>query len=388
MRDDLRPTPPRLLCLAPVLLSALGACLGPRAAEDSGWELPERAPLPEPREVAEPGTPVVETGDGSDWVRLVSGEWIRGEIDLLNDGVLEFDSAELDDLQIDWGDVAEVRTARNFTLVLEGGVEALGRLRLLDEEIFLTTEAGTLVLARADVFRIVPGAPREANYWSGEVSFGTTARSGNTDQIDTTTVISLLRRTARSRLPIDYTAAYGELDGVSNTDNQRLTANYDWYLNSRLFVTPLGFELYRDQFQNIDLRASPYTGLGYTAVDTAKVEWNVTAGLGYRETRFDTVGPGEDASEASAIGIVTTNLSWDPSPRVEVDFDYSAQVGLEDSANTNQGATLEFSLDVWGDVDLDVRMRWDRVGQPQPDSGGLVPEKDDFRFTVGLSWSF
>lgn len=369
------------------LLLALGGCLGP-ANEGSERSLSDRAPLLAPPEIPERATPVVETDDGSDWVRLVSGEWVRGKIRVLNEGVLEFESAELDELRIGWGDVAEIRTARPFTLVLEGGVQALGELRLLGEQIFLTTAEGTRGVPRADVFRIVPGEPREANYWSGDVSFGTTARSGNTDQIDTTTTVSLFRRTARSRLPIDYSAAYGELEGVSNTDNQRLTAQYDWFLSSRMFVTPLGFELYRDRFQNIDLRASPYTGLGYTAVDTSRVEWNVSAGLGYRETQFDTVEAGQDDSDASAIGIVGTRLSWDPSPRIDVDFDYSAQIGLEDSGNTNQGATLQFSLDVWGDVDLDLRMRWDRVGQPQPDSDGLVPEKDDFRFTVGLSWSF
>jgi hypothetical protein len=39
---------------------------------------------------------------------LTSGEWLRGEINFMRDEVVEFDSEELDVLNIDWKDIAEL----------------------------------------------------------------------------------------------------------------------------------------------------------------------------------------------------------------------------------------------------------------------------------------
>ena len=43
--------------------------------------------------------------DTKDWVQLTSGEWVRGSIDLFRDLEMQFDSDDLDDLTIDWGDI-------------------------------------------------------------------------------------------------------------------------------------------------------------------------------------------------------------------------------------------------------------------------------------------
>jgi len=50
-----------------------------------------------------------------DWIRLVSGEWRKGEIELMRSDRLEFESDELDSLKLDWENVAEVRTIRTHT---------------------------------------------------------------------------------------------------------------------------------------------------------------------------------------------------------------------------------------------------------------------------------
>jgi len=46
------------------------------------------------------------------------------------------------------------------------------------------------------------------------------------------------------------------------------------------------------------------------------------------------------------------------------------------------------SIDLVGDFDLDIGFVWDRVNQPAPGPDGTIPEKDDFRTTVGLGYSF
>ena len=46
------------------------------------------------------------------------------------------------------------------------------------------------------------------------------------------------------------------------------------------------------------------------------------------------------------------------------------------------------SSDLVGELDLDLTVTWDRVEDPQPAADGKVPDKDDYRFTVGISYEF
>ena len=43
-----------------------------------------------------------------DWIKLTSGEWLKGEIKGKRDLDFEFDSDELGLLILDWGDIAEI----------------------------------------------------------------------------------------------------------------------------------------------------------------------------------------------------------------------------------------------------------------------------------------
>ena len=55
--------------------------------------------------------------------------------------------------------------------------------------------------------------------------------------------------------------------------------------------------------------------------------------------------------------------------------------------NTGNGTSFGYAGLGWT-FDLAGRLGWDRVGDPQADSDGETPVKDDFRASVGLAWSF
>jgi hypothetical protein len=50
--------------------------------------------------------------DQFDWVQLKSGEWLKGEIKVMYEGSLEFESEELDTVNLDFGDIKQLRSAR------------------------------------------------------------------------------------------------------------------------------------------------------------------------------------------------------------------------------------------------------------------------------------
>ena len=52
----------------------------------------------------------IEFGDEKDWVRLASGEWLRGNIERMRDGSMEFNSDEIKLITYDWKKVRELHS--------------------------------------------------------------------------------------------------------------------------------------------------------------------------------------------------------------------------------------------------------------------------------------
>lgn len=352
--------------------------------------------MPLDREARSAGSPAAQGDEipafvresSDEWVRLDSGEWLRGKATALVRGTLEFDSDELGDLNLDWDDVEALYTKRPFTLLFEDKTTATGPLVVEGDEARVTTPAGELGYRRRDVQRIVSGSLRERDSWSGKLRLGYTARTGNTDQTDLVFGASAKRRTAATRLELALDSVRSDQDGTEVADNQRLAGHFDYYVTSRLYLTPLGVEAYRDRFQNLDMRLAAYAGGGYTLVERSSLEWDGQLALGYRSTRFDEVATGQDRTQDTTVAVAGTSLDSDLNAKLELSANYQAQIGLEDLQDTDQSAWIELSYDVWGDLDLDVRISWNRIGDPEPDASGDRPGRDDVRIDVGLGWSF
>lgn len=349
------------------------------------------APLAqEPQEPPEKDTfrpPRVESSD-VDWIRLKSGEWLRGELSELSHDRVEFDSEVLKELQLDWEDVVEVITATPFTLLLDDRTDVVGVLRVRRDAVVVRTGDGERTFTRDQVVGFIRGRPTERNYWSGRARFGGTVRKGNTDQVDTAVAISATRRTASSRLSLSLDSVVGSLDGQENINNQTFRGSQDYFFSRRVYARPLGLELFRDRIQNIELRASPYSALGYLLVDEADTEWEVSGGLGYRYTRYESVGEGESSSDDLMTGVLASAYRRELSNTLDLELGYSAEVGLENAANTNQEAALQLTFDFVLDLKFDFRVLWKRVGRPEADAGGEVPDRDDLRLDLGVSWKF
>lgn len=334
--------------------------------------------------------------DGKDWLKTRSGEWLRGEIVAMRDEVLEFDSEEFDELTLDWEDVAELHSPRPIMIQLEPQELTLAKLRnreeldlpslrFVDDTVQLSDGQ---TLDRSDVLSIIPGKPSEWNYWSGQFSFGLTARSGNTDQSDTTLFAELKRETASTRGRLTYNAAISEIDGTETANNQRFNETFDIFLSRRLFLTAPTFEYYSDRFQNIDSRTTVGAGVGYDFVDRAAITWTAATGVAYQDTEFRSVPVGSvSRSEENAAVTLWTLREWDVTNDVEYSFEYRGQFD-PNSSDANHNLRTALSVDLWGDMDLDVAVIWDRVENPRPREDGSIPEQDDVRLTVGFGWDF
>ena len=330
--------------------------------------------------------PDVEAGD-FDWIRLTSGEWLKGEILRLRDGTLEFDSDELGELNLDWDDIAYLRTGKTQTLLLTDQSTLEGTLVLSGGRVYIGG-AQALELPGGELCAILPGAGGDTGVWSGNASLGFVMRRGNTSTTDLSTNLFARRETVRTRWDSSYKGAFSRTQGVETANNHRLQSQYDYFLSPRLYVTPITAVAYRDPFSNIDLRLTPAAGFGYDLLDENTLSWEVGGGPAFQYTRFESVAAGQDQTDASLAVFANTRIAWDVTPDVEMSFGYEITAPVPDTDEYNHHLSSAISVDLVGSLDLDVNFVWDRINKPPVDQDGNTPRSDDIRLSVGLGWDF
>jgi hypothetical protein len=333
---------------------------------------------------SKPWEPPPPPPDEFDWIQLTSGEWLKGEFKVLYEDKLEFDSDELDLLKLDWEDVKYVIGSRIFSIRFEGPVTVKGLLEVTQDKVIVTDGEDILEFDRSQLVAIAPGAPKEINYWSAKLSFGLTLTGGNTEQIQWSTIANIKRRTAATRLVIDWFGNFSETEDVQTINNQRLSTFFDVFRTRKYFLRPVFGEYFRDPLSNISSRVTVGAGMGYHIIDTSKTEWDVSGGPAYQKTRYDSVPVGQNLSESTPALAVGTFFDTELTKTVDFIFRYSIQIVSEESGRyTHHMVTaLETELTDW--LDLDVSFVWDRIQDPQANADGTVPEQNDYYFILGL----
>jgi putative salt-induced outer membrane protein YdiY len=366
--------------LAFIFSAFLLAQTGVASAED--WSPPE--PMP----------------DKFDWVQLTSGEWLKGEIKVMYDESMEFDSKKLGLLELDFGDIALIRSAQVVSARTVDKRIATGKLLVEDGKVTIIGDS-TETFAKEDLLSITAGVPRERNFWMGKVTLGGNIRSGNTDQTEYGGSVHAQRRTVENRMTFDYLGSFSEteIDGqnTQTANNHRASAVWDYFLSPKWFLRPIFAEYYRDPFQNIAHRFTLGTGIGYQIIDTSKIDWQVFAGPSYQWTRYDETVAGSKSTDDSFSLTAGTTYRHELTDWVDFRYDYSFGLASDDAGGYNHHMLAGFAFDLVGNLNFDISMVWDRVQYPRPypdpndpndPPRELTPEKDDYRLMFGLGYSF
>jgi putative salt-induced outer membrane protein YdiY len=368
---------------------ALGGCVapgevGPRDRRGAGTE--QATPAADRQEPAVPLGPIVPADDKADWIQLKSGEWLRGEFRAMRYETVEFESDELDQLELDWNDITVVRLPRPRTLRLDQGEVVSGTVLVQGGGLMLNGDV-TRRIERGRILAIVDSADGETP-WSGNIGLNFSQRSGNAEQTDFGADAFVRTESAWARWDSSYTGTFSYVSGVETVNNHRLRSRLDWFLSRRLYLTPLGFDLFHDPFQNLAIRFTPYLAVGYHIVDETRVEWSVSSGPAYQFIRFDTIAAGGDEEQRSAAIVAQSRFNWDITSDIEFNFDFDVAVPVPETTAYNHHAEFRLSVDLIADFDFDFAFIWDRVNAPSEQADGTVPEADDFRTTVGVSYRF
>lgn len=328
-----------------------------------------------------------------DWVQLTSGEWLKGEIKSMYNDSLEFESDILDVLDIDWGDVKYLKSYRPSSINIENHDPVTGNLQISGDKITITDGDDVQEFKRSDLISLTPSGKSEADLWALKFTLGLNVRDGNTDQLDYNSKFNAKRRTAKTRFILDYIgniSKTGDADGnlVETINNHRVNASHNIYATRYFFFTPILGEYYRDPFQNIDQRVTIGIGLGYTIFDTGVYEWNVNGGPAYVATDYLSVQPGEKEKVEAAALIFGTDFDAELTSTLDFIFKYNIQAADKDSGGYTHHMIGTFESEISGSLDFDISLIWDRISQPATDADGIKPVPDDYRLTVGVTYTY
>jgi len=326
-------------------------------------------------------SPPVPAVDKFDWIQLKSGEWLKGEIKGMENDKVMFDSEELDLHTFDMDDVIFIRSPRIFDLLRSDRSVVTGPI-----EISATAASvGGYSFPREEMTAFSAGGKGELQHWTGKLSAGLIIRAGNTKSSDLTYSVGVTRRTAATRLQLDFDQNNSQLDGEDTADNQRGSITFDKFTSGRAFVRIPSVEYLQDQFQNIAYRVTVGASYGYDFYKKKNFKLDATLGPAWQFSEFNSVQPGEELKHDAGALVLTSHLQWDLTDRIEYTLDYRGQFTSKETGETAHHVESVLSVDLTKRLELDLSTTWDRIAQPKADDAGVVPEPDDLRLSVMLS---
>ncbi len=337
---------------------------------------------------AEAGLPAeftIKFGDSYDWLRLTSGEWLKGEVHWMREKDIEFDSDKLDLLTFSWSKVRQLHSPRINTYVFEGKIDLVGRAVVTNEKVIIETEDGVVSYPRDQLLTILEGAKRERNWWSTKLGVGLSANAGNTNQGQLNLHWDLARTDPRTRSALNYDGTFGYSNREQNVNRHLGEAGVTVYYSKRLFFSPASVQFLNDRFQNLKLRATPGAGAGVHVLDTKKVEWDIGGALGYQYARFLSTATGVENPQNDGFISFHTYADFDFTDDVELKIDWLTNVIYTQIGLTNHIGTANFSVEITDIFDLETTFKFYRTERPPPRADGSVPKRNDYQLIVSLA---
>ena len=326
--------------------------------------------------------------DGADWVRLKSGEWLRGDLKYIQNKEVEFDSDEMELQTLKLKDVSQVYSAHRVFTQFEDRKPAYGKV-VISNNLVMVQGDEPLTLDRDLLIGITPSGGRTGiRDWSGSFNVNLSLQNGNNHQTTVTTMAELARRTPNTTLQFDYLGNYSVANGVQNANNDRVNATYDVRLNKDWFVRPLGLEYYQDEPANIAYRLTANSSAGYYIFDRTGLEWKVSAGPGYQYTRFSTVETNQAEFASTPAAVLNSYYKQDITSRLTFIQSWQSIFTKQEAGQYTHHTVSTLEFEIKRHLNLDVSLVWDYLQNPQVKSDGVVPQKSDLYLTLGFGVRF
>jgi putative salt-induced outer membrane protein YdiY len=243
----------------------------------------------------------------ADEVVLTNGDRLSGTIVKMTDGKLLFKSAEAGEVTVNLTNVRSLTSEAPVTLNLSDGTVLIRKIGPGQPgQIAIQPEGalGAQTIPLTNVTGInLPAKPEPK--WTGSVSVGVTATSGNTSTEAINASASVQRRSEQDRTSAGFDYARGQQqDPKTREDNVtedwwKARAEYDYFFMPKTFgFVNMRYE--KDSIAQLDRRTVVGGGLGYQWVESEKLNFSSQLGVAslYEKFKNETKSKSETSLEA------------------------------------------------------------------------------------------
>ena len=322
-----------------------------------------------------------------DTVILRSGNPVIGEIQSLGRGTLDFDTAEMDVVSIDWDDIALLRSGAIFEVESASGVEYVGILASPDTALLVIvglTRTDTLPFAA--VVRI---GPIEPGFWArtnGFVDLGTNIARANS--LRSILVIGRFRFQGPTWGLEVNAESYWQSQTTTNEAGDSITSRTS--RNSASVGVSRGFgakwaaigssQIEHNKELQIERRLLAVLGGGYQIIRSHGLELFVGAGGSLNDEQF----VGEPRSRTGELMVTVGFDAFDVSD-VAVFANVTSYMNPTDGGRFRLNIDARIAWEIFNDfsVGLILTERYDS----NPPSATAEQRDYQYSFTIGWSWS-
>lgn len=319
----------------------------------------------------------------ADEVLFVNGDRLTGTIVHAVGGKLTIKSDTVGAVTVDLAKVKTFSTVQPVQLqvgdktLLHGPVAAAADGTVT---VSMPGAAGPHVVAIKDLTTINPPPVQ----WTGSVTGVGMLTSGNSVTETLGITASAVRRAERDRITFGGGYQYGRQEDPDTGDKKKTTdyffllGKYDYFF-TRQFYGYAGVKIERDKIADLDLRLTPGAGVGYQWFEGPAFNLATEAGVAWV---YEDYGSGDTTDEVS--GRLAYHVDWRPVAALGLFHNFEWLPGFSDPfgdylVNADAGARINVIGSLF--TEFKAEMRYDATPAPGRD-------KEDWRFLVGLGWSF
>ncbi|MDA3926554.1 MAG: DUF481 domain-containing protein [Kiritimatiellae bacterium] len=314
-----------------------------------------------------------------DVVIFKSGDKLTGKVVQMADGKMTFDSAAAGKISLNMDDIQTFSTDESITIEMADGAQL--QLQAIAGEpgkVVSKTDETSMVIT--DIAEINPAKPK----WSGAVVAGATLARGNTKSDSFSVDANAQKRRENDR--ISLAAGYRQEKQTdqntglksTTTDNWFLRGKYDYFMNEKLYLYVNA--LYeKDKVANLDMRFAPGAGFGYQWIEKTDVNFFTEGGPSWVYERF--TDPDESQSYMAIRLAYHLDKVLYKNVKAFHNVEYLPSAESVDTFLVNADAGIQIKLvSSWI---MEAKAEMQHNSQPADDR-----EKSDYRYILGLGWTF
>lgn len=295
----------------------------------------------------------------ADEVHLQNGDRLTGTIVKMEERVLTLQTDYGGEIKLDWGKVERLTSASPLKILVPGASHDVLRDFLygsqdLQEARELGPE-GPVPLTDVTAINLEPLRV------TGTVTVGGNSTSGNSSTKALNSAARLTIQAYRQRLLLEGKYNYGQAGDQITARNSLASLKHNYFVSKQIFIETFGM-LEKDTLQNLQLRSTIGSGLGYQFYETARTTLALSVGLAHVGEHF-TNSPNTQTPSAR------WSVRWEHAlwpDRVKVfhrhEAFYDLNAGNAFRVNADQGVRITVYKNLFFNVEYDLRLNT----QPAP----------------------